>query len=129
MISYGFKKEVSLPFDKAVEVVTEEMKKRGFGVLTKIDLKEKFKEKLNIEFPNYVILGACNPPLAHKAVLAEEDVGLLLPCNVIVYEKEGNTVIALIRPSTAMGMIGNDALKQIATQVEATLKEVFDSIK
>jgi uncharacterized protein (DUF302 family) len=129
MISYGFKKEVDLTFDRAVEVVTEEMKKRGFGVLTKIDLKEKFKEKLDIEFPNYVILGACNPPLAHKAVLAEEDVGLLLPCNVIVYDKEGKTVVAIIRPSTAMGMIGNEALKQIATQVEAKLKEVFDSIK
>jgi uncharacterized protein (DUF302 family) len=129
MISYGFKKTTELPFDRAVEVVTEEMKKRGFGVLTKIDLKEKFKEKLDIEFPNYVILGACNPPLAHRAVLAEEDVGLLLPCNVIVYEKEGNTVVALIKPSTAMGMIGNEALKQIATQVEAKLKEVFDSIK
>jgi uncharacterized protein (DUF302 family) len=129
MISYGFKKEVDLTFDRAMEVVTEEMKKRGFGVLTKIDLKEKFKEKLDIEFPNYVILGACNPPLAHKAVLAEEDVGLLLPCNVIVYDKEGKTVVAIIRPSTAMGMIGNEALKQIATQVEAKLKEVFDSIK
>lgn len=129
MISYGFKKTTKLPFDRAVEVVTEEMKKRGFGVLTKIDLKEKFKEKLDIEFPNYVILGACNPPLAHKAVLAEEDVGLLLPCNVIVYDKEGKTVVAIIRPSTAMGMIGNEALKQIATQVEAKLKEVFDSIK
>jgi uncharacterized protein (DUF302 family) len=105
------------------------MKKRGCGVLTKIDLKEKFREKLDIDFPKYVILGSCNPPLAHKAILAEEDVGLLLPCNVIVYEKKGATVVALIRPSTAMGMIGNDALKQIATQVEAKLKEVFDSIK
>jgi uncharacterized protein (DUF302 family) len=129
MITYGFKKELNLPFDRAVELVTAELKKQGFGILTKIDVKEKFKEKLGIDFQNYVILGACNPPLAHKAILAEEDIGLLLPCNVVLYEKDGKTVLDIIKPSTAMGMIENEALNQIATEVEAKLKEVFDSTK
>lgn len=129
MISYGFKKEIDLPFHQAVEVVTEELKKKGFGILTKIDVKEKFKEKLGIDFKDYVILGACNPALAHQAIQAEEDIGLLLPCNVVVCEKGGKTVLDIIKPSTAMGMIDNQALKGIATEVEAKLKEVFDFVK
>jgi len=129
MISYGFSKQIDLPFEKAEEVVTEELKKKGFGILTKIDVKEKFKEKLGIEFKNYVILGACNPPYAHKAILAEEDIGLMLPCNVVIYEKEGKTILSVIKPSTAMGMIENEALKQIAFEVESKLKQVFDFIK
>jgi uncharacterized protein (DUF302 family) len=129
MISYGFRKEIELSFDQAVGVVTEELKKKGFGILTKIDVKEKFKEKLGIDFKNYVILGACNPPLAHTAILAEEDIGLLLPCNVVLYDKEGKTVLAVMKPSAAMGMVDNQALKQIAGEVEAILKEVFDSVK
>jgi uncharacterized protein (DUF302 family) len=129
MISYGFRKEIDLPFDKAVEAVTEELKKQGFGILTRIDVKEKFKEKLGIDFKNYVILGACSPSHAHKAILAEEDIGLMLPCNVLVYEKEGKTILSIIKPSTAMGMIDNEALRQIAQEVEARLKQVFDSVK
>jgi uncharacterized protein (DUF302 family) len=129
MISYGFKKEISLPFDEAEKVVTEELKKRGFGILTKIDVKEKFKEKLGIEFPNYVILGACNPSLAHQALVAEQDIGLLLPCNVVIYEKEGKTFLDVMKPSTAMGMVDNQGLKEIATEVESLLKQVFDSVK
>jgi uncharacterized protein (DUF302 family) len=129
MISYGFRKEIGLPFEKAEEVVTEELKKEGFGILTRIDVREKFKEKLGIEFRNYVILGACNPPYAHKAILAEEDIGLMLPCNVVIYEKEGKTILSIIKPSTAMGMIENEALMPIAQEVESKLKQVFDSIK
>ena len=129
MISYGFKKQVGLSFPQAVETVTQELKKGGFGILTTIDVKEKFKEKLGIDFPNYVILGACNPPLAHQAILAEEDIGLLLPCNVLVYEKDGKTVLDVIKPSTAMGMVENPNLKETATEVEARLKKVFDSVK
>jgi uncharacterized protein (DUF302 family) len=129
MISYGFKKEISLAFEKAEEVITEELKKQGFGILTRIDVKEKFKEKLGIDFPNYVILGACNPPYAHKAIQAEEDIGLLLPCNVVVYEKDGKTILVIIKPSTAMGMVDNPGLKQTALEVETKLKQVFDSIK
>jgi uncharacterized protein (DUF302 family) len=129
MISYGFRKEIGLPFEKAEEVVTEELKKEGFGILTRIDVREKFKEKLGIEFRNYVILGACNPPYAHKAILAEEDIGLMLPCNVVIYEKEGKTILSIIKPSTAIGMIENEALMPIAQEVESKLKQVFDSIK
>lgn len=129
MISYGFRKEIDLPFDKAVEAVTEELKKQGFGILTRIDVKEKFKEKLGIDFKNYVILGACSPSHAHKAILAEEDIGLMLPCNVLVYEKEGKTILSIIKPSAGMGMIDNEALRQIAKEVEARLKQVFDSVK
>lgn len=129
MISYGFRKEIDLPFDKAVEAVTEELKKQGFGILTRIDVKEKFKEKLGIDFKNYVILGACSPSHAHKAILAEEDIGLMLPCNVLVYEKENKTILSIIKPSAGMGMIDNEALRQIAQEVETRLKQVFDSVK
>jgi len=129
MISYGFRKQIDLPFDRAVEVVTEELKKQGFGILTKIDVKEKFKERLGIDFEKYVILGACSPSHAHKAIVEEEDIGLLLPCNVIVYEQEDNTVVSIIKPTTGMGMIDNEALRQIAQEVEARLKRVFDSVK
>ena len=129
MITYGFRKELNAPFDQVVEMVTEELKKEGFGILTKIDVKEKFKEKLGIDFKEYVILGACSPSHAHKAILEEEDIGLLLPCNVIVYEQEDNTVVSIIKPTTGMGMIDNEALRQIALEVEAKLKRVFDSVK
>ncbi len=129
MIDYGFTKEIDRPFEEAVEVVTEELKKDGFGILTTIDVKDKFKEKLNIDFKKYVILGACNPPSAHEAILAEENIGLMLPCNVIVYEKENKTVISIIKPAVAMEMIDNEELKQIAEEVETKLKNVFDSIK
>ncbi len=129
MIKYGFKKEISLPFQKAEAVVTDELKKRGFGILTKIDVKEKFKEKLGIDFPNYIILGACNPPYAHKAIQAEEDIGLMLPCNVVIYEKGGKTILDLIKPSAAMGMVENEKLKKISVEVEAILKEMFDSMQ
>ena len=128
-ISYGFTKEIDRPFEEAVEVVTEELKKEGFGILTTIDVKEKFKEKLGIDFKKYVILGACNPPSAHEAILVEENIGLMLPCNVIVYEKENKTVISIIKPAVAMEMIDNEELKQIAEEVETKLKNIFDSIK
>lgn len=128
MINYGFTKEVKLPFEEVIAVVTEGLKKEGFGILTKIDVQEKFKEKLGIDFKKYVILGACNPASAHKAIVAEENIGLMLPCNVIVYEKEDKTVVSIIKPTVAMRMIENEELKQIATQVETKLKNVFDSI-
>ena len=128
MNSYGFIKELDMLFEKAVEMVAEELKKEGFGILTTIDLKEKFKEKLNIDFKKYVILGACNPSFAHKSLIAEENIGLFLPCNVIVYEKGDKTVVGIIKPSAAMGMIDNEELGDIAKNVEAKLKKVFESI-
>jgi uncharacterized protein (DUF302 family) len=128
MINYGFTKEVNVSFEKAVAAVTEELKKEGFGILTKIDVKEKFKEKLGIDFENYVILGACNPAYAHKAIAAEENIGLLLPCNVIVYEKEEKNFVSIIKPTVAMQMIDKKELTELAEEVEAKLKSVFDSI-
>ena len=113
MINYGFYKEVAMVFEEAVEIVTEELKKEGFGILTKIDVRDKFKEKLDIDFKKYVILGACNPLSAHKAILAEENIGLMLPCNVIVYKKEKKTAISIIKPTIAMKMIDNEELKVV----------------
>ena len=104
------------------------MKREGFGILTTIDLKEKFREKLNIDFKKYVILGACNPPFAHKSLLAEENVGLLLPCNVIVYEKGDKTVVGILKPLAAMEMIGNDELRDIAESIETKLKKVSEAL-
>jgi uncharacterized protein (DUF302 family) len=129
MISYGFIKELNVGFAEAVEHVTESLKKEGFGVLTTIDVKEKFKEKLGVDFQKYVILGACNPANAHQAIKAEENIGLMLPCNVIVYEKDDKVVIAAIKPTTAMQMIDNEPLNKIATEVEAKIKRVIDSLE
>ena len=129
MIEYGFTKELDISFEEAVERVTEALKQEGFSILTTIDVKQKLKEKLGVDFRKYVILGACNPGFAHKAILAEENIGLLLPCNVLVYEKGSRTVLAVMKPSIAMGMIDNPGLGSIATEVEAKLKKAFDSVR
>ena len=129
MINYGFTKELDVPFEKLKGRVTEDLKKEGFGILSEIDVKEKLKEKLGIDFKKYVILGACSPPNAYKSILAEENIGLMLPCNVIVYEKNQKTVLSIIKPTVAMGMIDNNALMAIAEEVEAKLKKVFDSVE
>lgn len=128
MIGYGFKKELDLEFDDAVEKVTAALAKQGFGILTRIDVKETLKKKLDVEFPRYLILGACNPPHAYQALEAEDDVGLLLPCNVVVYEKLAKTVVSVIRPTRAMGMIDNPDLNRVAEAVEAKLRVTFDSL-
>jgi uncharacterized protein (DUF302 family) len=127
-MDYGFVKKIDLSFDDACTRVEQELKKEGFGILTTIDVKDKFREKLGIDFPRYTILGACNPKLAHKAISVEWNIGLLLPCNVIVYEKEGTVYVGIIRPTQAMGMIDNDALSANAEQVETLLKSVFDRL-
>ena len=129
MIDYGFIKEVDISFEEAVAIVTEELKKEGFGILSKIDVQEKFKEKLGIDFKKYVILGACNPASAHKAILAEENIGLMLPCNVIIYEREDKTTIAVIKPTVAMKMIGNKKLKEVAENIETKLENVIKAIR
>ncbi len=128
MIRYGFKKELSLPYEEAVVKVTQALQKEGFGILTEIDIRAKMKEKLGVDFPRYVILGACSPPNAYRALQAEPDIGLMLPCNVIVYEAGGKTVLAVIRPSVAMQMIENKALEKTAAEVEGLLKKVFDAV-
>lgn len=127
-MNYGFKKTLALPFAAVREKVTEALKKEGFGILSEIDVARKFKEKLGIDFPEYVILGACHPQSAHQAILAEEDIGLLLPCNVIIYEKDGRTALAIIRPKVAMQMVENAKLGALADDVEAKLEKVFKSV-
>lgn len=127
-MNYGYNKKVELVFDEAVEKTTEELSKEGFGVLTKIDVKDTLKNKLDVDFDNYVILGACNPPLAHKALEAEREIGLLLPCNVIVYEQEGEVFVSAIMPTVAMAMVENDDLKKIAGEVDSKLQGAIDRV-
>ena len=129
MINYGFTKEVDIPYETVIELAREALKKEGFGVLTEIDVKEKMKEKLGLDMRKYISLGACNPQNAHKAILAEENIGLMLPCNVIVYEKGSKTVLSVIRPTIAMQMIDNLQLQKLADAVEGQLKKAFDAVK
>ncbi|MGV7223309.1 MAG: DUF302 domain-containing protein [Nitrospinales bacterium] len=128
MINYGFTKEIDASFEETLEKATNELKKEGFGILSQIDVANKFKEKLGIDFKKYTILGACNPLSAHKAILVEENIGLMLPCNVIIYERQHKIVVSIIKPTVAMKMIGNVELEQIASTIEKKLKKVFDSI-
>jgi len=118
MINYGFTKEVDIPYETVIELAREALKKEGFGVLTEIDVKEKMKEKLGLDMRKYIILGAWNPPNAYKAILAEENIGLMLPCNVIVYERGSKAVLSVIRPTVAMQMIDNVELQILAEAVE-----------
>ena len=127
-MKYGYTKEVSLTFEEAVIKVKEVLVANGFGVLTEIDVKATMKKKLGVEYENYIILGACNPQFAHKALEEEKEIGLLLPCNVIVYENDGKVHVSAILPSVAMGMVENEKLPAIATEVETLLKKVIDHI-
>ena len=125
---YGFSKTVDLSFEDTINKVTEELKKEGFGILTTIDVKDTLKNKIDVDFKKYTILGACNPPLAHKALQAEEEIGLLLPCNVIVYEKEGKSAVSVFDPSLMTKVVENENLNPIAEEVKEKLQRVFDSI-
>ena len=126
---YAFSKTVPMDFDAAVEKVTEELKKEGFGILTEIDVKETLKKKLDVDFRPYVILGACNPPYAYKALQAEEQIGLMLPCNVIVYVNEaGETVVAAIDPIASMQAVDNQELGEVASTIQGKLKSVIERV-
>jgi uncharacterized protein (DUF302 family) len=127
-VKYGISKTTNLPFGKAIEKATEELKKEGFGVLTTIDVKETMKKKLNTDFSNYTILGACNPPFAYQALQAEEEIGLLLPCNVLVYEKEGKTNVAAFDPLTMTAIVDNPGLEPVAREVRARLERVIAAL-
>ncbi|MCB0747957.1 MAG: DUF302 domain-containing protein [Ignavibacteriae bacterium] len=127
--NYGFTKVVNLSYDKAIEKVTEELKKEGFGILTEIDVKETLKKKLDVDFKPYKILGACNPPFAYKSLQAEEQIGLMLPCNVIVYVNDNNeTVVAAIDPIASMQAVKNETLVEVADTIQGKLKKVIISI-
>ena len=127
-MQYGFSKTVDMSYEQTIEKVTAELKKEGFGVLTSIDVKETLKQKINVDFKKYTILGACNPPIAHRALLEEEDLGLLLPCNVIVYEKDGKTRVSIFDPMVMTWIMENDNMKPIATEVQEKLQRVLKAI-
>ena len=128
-MQYYMKKDLKIGFDQAVERVTEELKKEGFGVLTEIDVKATLKKKLDVDFRPYRILGACNPPFAYKALQAEDKIGLMLPCNVIVQETPAGTVeVAAIDPAASMQAVDNPGLQEISDQVKAKLKRVVDNL-
>jgi len=127
-MQYGFSKTVDLPYEQTIEKVTAELKKEGFGVLTFIDVKETLKQKINVDFKKYAILGACNPPIAHRALQEEEELGLLLPCNVIVYEKDNKTRVSIFDPMVMTWIMENDQMKPIATEVQEKLQRVLKAI-
>ena len=127
---YGLRIELPVEYDAAVEQATVALKAEGFGVLTTIDVRATMKQKLDKDFRKYVILGACNPPLAHRALEAELEIGLLLPCNVIVYETSpGRSVVAALAPVRAMSVVGNPALAPVAADAEARLRRALASLE
>ena len=128
-MSYYFNTIVDMSFNEAIERVTEELKKEGFGILTEIDVKEALKKKINVDFRKYRILGACNPTFAHKALLAEDKIGTMLPCNIIVQEREdGKIEVAAIDPVASMQSVKNENLGEIATIVQSKLKQVIENM-
>lgn len=128
--NYGLKVDLPVSFDTALQRATEALKQEGFGVLTTIDVKQTLKQKLDRDFRRYVILGACNPVLADRALQTELDIGLLLPCNVIVYEREpGTSTVAAMAPLPAMGLIGNPDVIAVAQEADARLRSALTRLE
>ncbi len=128
-MKYYSSKKVDLSYDQAIEKVTELLKEEGFGVLTEIDVKETLKKKLDVDFKKYKILGACNPDFAHKALQAEDKIGVMLPCNVIVEANEDGTVeVSAVNPVASMQAVTNDKLKPVADQVRIGLEKVINKL-
>jgi len=127
-MSYYMAKTLAIPFEQALERTVEALKKEGFGVLTEIDVQATLKRKLDADFRPYRILGACNPPFAHKALLAERHIGIMLPCNVVVQQAEGGTEVSAVEPVAAMAPVQNPALAEVAKEVSVKLRRVIDSL-
>ena len=127
-MNYSIKKQVDAPFLEAVEKTKAALAAEGFGILTEIDVKATLKKKLDVEYENYLILGACNPALSHRALQAEKGIGLLLPCNVIVYEDEGAVYVSSILPSAAMAAVDNEVVREVAKEAEEKLRAVVDTV-
>jgi uncharacterized protein (DUF302 family) len=125
---YGYKKQVGLSYSEAVAKVREELGKEGFGILTEIDVKATLKKKLNVDFDDYIILGACNPPFAYQALKIVKDVGAMMPCNVVIFTEKGQTFVEAVKPAVMMNMIQNDDLNPVAEKIESKLKKVVDSL-
>jgi uncharacterized protein (DUF302 family) len=125
---YGFSRTLDVPFRDAVERAREALKVEGFGVLCEIDIQEKLKEKLDVEFRDYVILGACNPALAYRTLQEEISIGLLLPCNVIVYEQDGRAVVSAVDAARMLSVVGNAKLTAAADEVNEKLHRVIDNL-
>lgn len=128
---YSFRTQVSLPYTEAIDKVTAALKEEGFGVLTEIDVKATLKKKLDVDFRRYIILGACNPVLANQALHAELEIGLLLPCNVIVYEGEqvNESVVSIVDPIAMLGVVSNSELSNIASDARTRLQRVIHSLE
>lgn len=131
MTEMAFEVNMALPFDEAQAMVIEALKAEGFGVLTRIDVHDTFKAKLDVDFKKYAILGACNPPLAHKALSNRPDAGLMLPCNVIVEAVDGGTLVRIVDPAAMMaagGLEGDPAMQEVGAEAGARLKRVAESL-
>ena len=127
--NFGFGKPVDLAFDEAIEAVTAGLGEEGFGVLTEIDVAATMKKKLDVDMPPYRILGACNPPLAHQAVTAVPEIGLLLPCNVLVREDdEGQVHVSFMDPGSVLGLVNNPDVEPLAAEVRAKLERVLEAL-
>lgn len=129
--TYGIRTAVNLPYEEAIKSTTAALKDEGFGVLTSIDVKDTLKKKLDVDFRRYVILGACNPPIAHKALEAETELGLLLPCNVVVYEADtpDTSIVAVMAPLVALGIIDNPDLHEAAKEADQRLRRAIAALE
>lgn len=127
-MTYGMRVTTELPYDEAIAKMKDALKEQGFGVLTEIDVKRTLKEKKDIDFRRYVILGACNPGFAHRALSEEIDIGLLLPCNVVVYETDGGTVVETIDPIVTLGRVQSPALEPLGQEVKAALMKALGAL-
>ena len=127
--SYAYYTKLALSFEQTLDKVTAALKEQGFGVLTEIDVKATLKKKLDADFRKYVILGACNPPLAHKALSTQLNIGLLLPCNVIVYEEDGGSVVEILDPIKMMDVAGNPDLNSVAQDAKNRLQRVMKALE
>ncbi|MCE1163871.1 MAG: DUF302 domain-containing protein [Bacteroidetes bacterium] len=127
-MNYGFSKKVNYGYDEAIMKATETLKNEGFGVLTTIDVKETLKKKLDVDFDRYIILGACNPPFAYEALKAEESVGLLMPCNVVVHEKGGEVTVSVFNPGLIAMVSDNPKLKELSENLMVKLQKVLSNL-
>ena len=126
--AYGFGKHVDMPYEEAIERTKAALKTQGFGVLTEIDVKKTMKEKLDADFEPYIILGACNPPLAHKALTAEPEIGLLLPCNVVVHQDGDGSRVMVMDPEAALGIVRNPVLEGVAREAKERLQKALGEL-